>query len=184
MKITNKILFIFFLFAPLSAVADVEQVVIYLQSQPKIPKLVSKAMQPIAKRWELPRYIFKYNNENCVSSEYPYFITGNFDNDIQLDYAFWAEINSGIQGDNRQAINLYVVTSQSGKAVLLEKHYGIELYLDPLFSSKKGTKVYDYEKDKYSILEHDSIGAIICEKSSREWVMATDGAFKRLWTSD
>ena len=160
--------------------ADVDLPVYLIRPMPSIPKVISDSMYKQWKKWNLPRYAVKGVKKDCGISGYPYLVEGDFDSDTKTDYAFWAVVWE----ESSREINLYVYESSTNKIHLLEKSYENEFWLDPLYIKLKGTKVYDYETDQESILAHDSIGAMICGKSSREWVKNNKGTYTSLWTSD
>ncbi len=180
-QLARKLMFIFILESiAFNAFSNAEFTVTHLYKRPSVPEHVNAAMRQVTTNWQFPSLISDTIKGCGEKNSYPYFVSGDFDGDKITDYAFWAISHH----DNCQSINLYVVDSTSNKATLLDKHYGSDIFINPLYTNKKGTKVYDYNIEQYVILESNSIGAIECEKNSREWVKQPDGSYLKLWTGD
>ena len=114
-------------------------------------------------------------------------VTGQFDDDEILDYAFWIILDGDGQhvlvvSQSKKQSNKYLTEAPQGQF-----HYNRDAQLQTLilFKKNRGELIHDRQTDKSYHLAHDGVGVMYCEKSAHVWVLNELGTeFNVYWVSD
>lgn len=117
-----------------------------------------------------------------TSKSHPNLVWGDFNGDGKRDYAVFVERKTA-SGEKERFLVAFLRCGTSFQMHLLERAVYPAQIGDYIWLARKGSRYYDYDRERYFRLEHDGIQAVVIEKAAVTYIFQ-NGRFQGIITAD